>query len=204
MEKEQGFDDTIGYTEVVSVSTSYSRCSNFMFFSCSMTCLPHGLHIDFLWLVCIYSIDTILYPYALPLESIPLLILSLWLSVTWALWVKVIISIKNFVQGYLPYILKSNSLCSTTLAYPKWPCAFLKVNMCIICYMTLSLLDPSTIFYHATQLCDCVTVTCHFFSYFLNQQFITWSTVADHSNYFITTYKKHRLHDKKKTNERER
>jgi len=28
-------------------------------------------------------------------------------------------SIENFVQGHLPYILKSNSLCPTTLAYPK-------------------------------------------------------------------------------------
>ena len=161
MEKEQGFDNIFGCAEVVSVSTSCSRCSNFMFSSCSMTHFPHGLHIDSLWLVCIYSIDTILYPYALPLESISLLILSLCLSVTWALWVKVVISIENFVQGYLSYILKSNSLCSTTLAYPKWPCVFLKVNMCITCYMTLSLLDPSTVFYRATWSCDCVTVTCH-------------------------------------------
>ena len=28
-------------------------------------------------------------------------------------------SIENLIQDCLPYILKSNSLCSTTLAYPK-------------------------------------------------------------------------------------
>ena len=28
-------------------------------------------------------------------------------------------SIENSVQNCLPYILKPNSLCSTTLAYPK-------------------------------------------------------------------------------------
>ena len=62
MENEQGYDDTIGCTKVVSVSASCSRCSNFMFSSCSITYFPHGLHIDSLWLVCIYSVDTILYP----------------------------------------------------------------------------------------------------------------------------------------------
>ena len=82
MEKEQGSDDMIGCTEVVSVSISCSRCSNFMFFLYFMTRFPHGLHIDSLWLVCIYSIDTILYPYALSLESIPILISSLCLSTT--------------------------------------------------------------------------------------------------------------------------
>ena len=82
MKKEQESDDTIGCAKVVSVNTSYSRCFNFMFSLCSMTCFPHGLHIDFLWLIYIYSIDTILYPYTLPLESIPILISSLCLSVT--------------------------------------------------------------------------------------------------------------------------
>ena len=82
MEKEQGFENMIGCTEVVSVSTSYSKCSNFTFFSYSMTCFSHGLHIDSLWLVYIYSVDTILYPYVSPLESIPILISSLCLSTT--------------------------------------------------------------------------------------------------------------------------
>ena len=83
-------DDTISHAEVVSVSTSCSRCSNLTFFSCSMTHFPHGLYSDFSWPICIYSINTILYPYTLPLELIPLLISSLCLSATWALWVKVI------------------------------------------------------------------------------------------------------------------
>ena len=35
----------------------------------------------------------------------------------------------------------------------------------------------------------CVTIT-HYITllFFLNQQFITWDTRADHGNYFITTY----------------
>ena len=41
-----------------------------------------------------------------------------------------------------------------------------------------------------------MTVTCVFF--FLNQQFITRSTVADYSSYFITTYNRSRLHAEKK------
>jgi len=81
----------IGYAEVVSVSISYSRCSNFMSSSCSMTHFPYKLHIDSLWLVCIYSVDTILYSYPLPLESILILTSSFCLSATWALWVKIVI-----------------------------------------------------------------------------------------------------------------
>ena len=101
IEKEQGSDDMISCAKVVSVSALYSRCSNFMFSSCSITCFSHRLHIDFLWLVYIYSIDTILYPYALPLESIPILISSLCLSTTWALWVKIVTATWIWVEHYL-------------------------------------------------------------------------------------------------------
>jgi len=31
-------------------------------------------------------------------------------------------------------------------------------------------------------------------SFFLNQQFITWSTMADHGSYVITMYKASKLH----------
>ena len=40
--------------------------------------------------------------------------------------------IENFVQDCPFYIPKTNGLCSTTLAYPKWLYICLKVNMCII------------------------------------------------------------------------
>ena len=90
IEKEQESDNTISFAKVVLVSTSYSKYSNFIFSSCSIIYFSHGLHINSLWLVYIYSVDTILYPYALPLESIPLLISSLCLSATWALQVKVV------------------------------------------------------------------------------------------------------------------
>ena len=36
------------------------------------------------------------------------------------------------------------------------------------------------------------------FFFFLNQQFITRSTVADCGSYFITTYNRSRLHEEKK------
>jgi len=39
-------------------------------------------------------------------------------------------SIENSVQDCLSYILKAHGLCSTTLAYSKWSCVCLKVNMC--------------------------------------------------------------------------
>ena len=60
-------------------------------------------------------------------------------------------SIENSVQDCLPYILIPNGLCELFLAYPKWPCVHLKVNLCTTCYMTLSLPEYS-MFFHA--LCD--------------------------------------------------
>ena len=76
MEEGLGYDDTISCAEVVSVSASCSRCFLLMFSLCSITCLPHGLHLVASCITCIYSIDTILYPYALPFIPIPVLILK--------------------------------------------------------------------------------------------------------------------------------
>jgi len=55
-------------------------------------------------------------------------------------------SIENSVQDYLLYIQIPNGLCKLFLAYPKWPCICLKVNMYFICFITSSfqnLLYPS-------------------------------------------------------------
>jgi len=73
MEKGSGYDDMISCTKAVSVSISYSRCSNLAISLCFMTWFPYEQHIDFLLLVHIYGINIILYPYALPLESYPLI-----------------------------------------------------------------------------------------------------------------------------------
>jgi len=80
----KGNDDMIDCAKAVSVSTSCRKCSIFTFSSCTMTCLSHRLHLDFSCLVYIYSVDTILYPYALPLLYHPFLLSSLCLSITWA------------------------------------------------------------------------------------------------------------------------
>ena len=40
-------------------------------------------------------------------------------------------SIENSVQDSLPYIWIPNGLCELNLAYPKWPCVHLKVDICI-------------------------------------------------------------------------
>ena len=65
-----GYDDTIDYAKVVSVSTSCSRCSSLAVSltasSCILTHRLYRLHAISLWTIYIYSIDTILYPYALP------------------------------------------------------------------------------------------------------------------------------------------
>ena len=45
-----------------------------------MTYLLYGLCIVFSWLVYIYSVDTILYPYALPIDYHPIPFSSLYLS----------------------------------------------------------------------------------------------------------------------------
>ena len=85
IEMDLEYNDTIGCTEVVSVSALYSRCSKLAIFSYFMTCLLHGLCIVSLCNTCIYNIDTILYPYALPLISSLYFFSSLCLSTTWAL-----------------------------------------------------------------------------------------------------------------------
>ena len=63
--------------------------------------------------------------------------------------------IENSIWDHLPYIPKTNGLCSTTLAYPKWPYVWLKVNIYIICYIISSFqnLQPSSI-----MTCDFVTI----------------------------------------------
>ena len=43
-----------------------------------------------------------------------------------------------------------------------------------------------------------------YYFFFLNQQFITQHAVVDCGSYFITTYKRSKLHGEKETEERER
>ena len=55
-------------------------------------------------------------------------------------------SIENSVQDCLPYIHIPNGPCELFLAYPKWPCVCLKVNMYFTCFIISSfqnLLHPS-------------------------------------------------------------
>ncbi len=120
IEKEQKSDDMISCAKVVSVSILCSRCSNFIFFSCFMTHFPYELHINSLWLIYIYSVDTILYPYTLPLESIPILTSSLCLSTTWALWVKVVILLHPSIylitcNCYCDHVIQCNWLCNSMI-----------------------------------------------------------------------------------------
>jgi len=64
-------------------------------------------------------------------------------------------SIENSVQDCLPYVLIPNSLYKLFLAYPKWPCVRLKVNMCFTHCITSSfqnLLSPSMCY----VTCDCI------------------------------------------------
>jgi len=67
--------------------------------------------------------------------------------------------IENSIQDHLPYIPKTNGPCSTTLAYPKWLCVYLKVNMCYIYYMILFFLESFTAFHCIMWSCNIVTVT---------------------------------------------
>ena len=63
----------IGCAIVVSVSASYSIYYNFASSSqSSYVILPHVLYIVSSFTPSIYSVDTILYPYALPLIQSPL------------------------------------------------------------------------------------------------------------------------------------
>jgi len=67
-------------------------------------------------------------------------------------------SIENSVQDCLPYISKTNGLCSTTLVYPKLPCVCFKVNIYIIYCITSFLSEYSTIFHCDMWSCD-ITLT---------------------------------------------
>ena len=69
--RAKGNDNIIGCTEVVSVSTLCSRCSILALSLYTMTCLSYGLQPVSSCLSYTYSIDTILYPYALPLIHLP-------------------------------------------------------------------------------------------------------------------------------------
>ena len=65
--------------------------------------------------------------------------------------------IENSVQDCLPYIPYTTGPCTTTLAYPKWPCVCLKTTMCIIYSIILSLPESSIVFYYSMWSCDNVT-----------------------------------------------
>ena len=71
--RAKGNDNMISCAKVVSVSASYSRCSNLAFFLCTMIHLPYGLQpvSSYYSDIYIYSVDTILYPYALLLIHLP-------------------------------------------------------------------------------------------------------------------------------------
>ena len=43
---------------------------------------------------------------------------------------------------------------------------------------------------------DKVIINFYEYFFFLNQQFITWCTVADRDSYFVTMYKRSRLHER--------
>jgi len=69
-------------------------------------------------------------------------------------------SIENSVQDCLPYIQIPNGLCELFLAYPKWPCVCLKVNICITHCMTLSFLKCSISFHMSCDL-SLSLLLCH-------------------------------------------
>ena len=87
----KGNDIVISCAIVVSVSASCSRHLSLAFSLLTMTYSPYGLWTISSCTIHIYSIDTILYLYALPLITSPLFFSSLCLSAIWALQVKIII-----------------------------------------------------------------------------------------------------------------
>jgi len=85
IEMDRGYDNMIGCTEAVSVSTLCKRCWNLILSSCIVTHLPHGLCIVSSLYTSIYSVDNLLYLYALPIITSLYFFSSLCLSATWAL-----------------------------------------------------------------------------------------------------------------------
>ena len=66
-------------------------------------------------------------------------------------------SIENSVQDCLPYILIPNGLYKLFLAYSKWPCVCLKVNMCFYMLYDVILSEPSISFYVSCDVTCCIT-----------------------------------------------
>ena len=95
MEMGREYDDMIGCAEAVSVSTSCRRCWSLILSSCTMTYLPHELHIISSLYISIYSIGILLYLHTLPIITPLDSFLSLCLSATWALKLKVITKSKE-------------------------------------------------------------------------------------------------------------
>ena len=73
-------DNMIGCAISVSISASCSRCDILASTLCIMTYLHHVLWTLSLWTSIIYSIDTVLYPYTLPIKHTPIPSSSLCLS----------------------------------------------------------------------------------------------------------------------------
>ena len=69
-------------------------------------------------------------------------------------------SIENSIQDYLSYIQISNGPCELFLAYPKWPCIHLKVNIYITYCMISSLSEYSIFFYVSYDLSLLLLLCC--------------------------------------------
>ena len=76
----KGNDNMIGCAIIVSVSISCSRCNNLARSSCFITHSPHVQQAYSSWTTSIYSINTLLYSYTLPIDSSPTSSLNLCLS----------------------------------------------------------------------------------------------------------------------------
>ena len=72
--RAKGNDNIIGCAGVISVSASCGRHFNLALSSCIMTCLSCVLWTISSYTLHIYSVDTIMYSYALPLITILLLL----------------------------------------------------------------------------------------------------------------------------------
>ena len=88
---------------------------------------------------------------------------------------------------------------------------FYKANMLLLCYMMLLILEPPIFFFVSLDCviydCDrCYTSNfCHLtlFFFFPNQQVITWHTKVYHGSYFITMYRRTKLHERRRNDKEE-
>jgi len=89
--------------------------------------------------------------------------------------------VENSIPDCLPYIQIPNGSCELFLAYPKWPCVCLKVNICITHCITSSLPECSISFHVSCDLWPSLSL-CHLMWLMCDQVMLSLTLILSSKN----------------------